>query len=267
MELSFSQWRSSGSPQGTVVLLHDALVGSAMWGDVFSRCGATMATACGSALAVDLPGYGQSSADGGHSIDAMAQRVSTWLDTQVEAGQRVGLVAQGLGAMVALVLLSRWPARFRAAVLLGASPTLVRGSSESVEQARDRYLALADNERSILRMAPVWAQSLVGPSCHQQVVAAVAVLMSSVSAERYRQAVSSMAAYDGWPTLLTIKQPVLMLAAVHDVYTPPVLMKHMADRLKGSEYVCLPAVGHLAVIENAAAVNAHAAAFLRRHLS
>jgi 3-oxoadipate enol-lactonase len=267
MDLSYSQWRSSSAPQSTVVLLHDALVGSAMWGDVFSQCGATMATACGRALAVDLPGYGACSPEGGQSIESMAQRVSQWLDTQVEAGQRIGLVAQGLGAMVALVLLSRWPARFRSAVLLGASPALVRGSRETVQQSRDRHLAMAEDERSIIRMAPAWAQSLLGPNCHQQVVAAVAVLMSSVSAERYRQAVSSMAAYDGWPTLLTIKQPVLVLAAAHDVYTPPTLMKHMADRLKASEYLCLPAVGHLAVIENAGAVNTHAAAFLRRHLA
>jgi 3-oxoadipate enol-lactonase len=267
MSLSFTQWGSAGTTGSTVLLLHDALFGSAMWGDTFSHCGATMATACGRALAVDLPGYGQSPTDGDQSIETMAQRVSTWLDTQVEAGQRVGLVAQGLGGMVALVLLARWPARFRCAVLLGSSPAFVRGSSETPVQARDRRMALVDDDRSITRLAPSWALSLVGPHCHQQVVAAVAVLMSGVEPARYRQSILAMAAYDGWATLLTIKQPVLVLAAAHDTYTPPVLMKHMADRLKASDYLCLPQVGHLAVIENASAVNAHTAAFLRRNLT
>jgi 3-oxoadipate enol-lactonase len=266
MSLSFTQWGQASPSGSTVLLLHDALFGSAMWGDIFSSCAATMATACGRAFAVDLPGYGQSPADGDHSIEAMAQRVSTWLDTKVEAGQRVGLVAQGLGGMVALVLLARWPARFRCAVLLGSAPAFVRGSSETPAQARDRHMAMVDDDRSITRLAPSWALSLVGPNCHQQTVAAVAVLMSGVEPARYRQSVTAMAAYDGWATLLTIKQPVLVLAAAHDVYTPPVLMKHVADRLKASEYLCLPHVGHLAVIENATAVNAHAAAYLRRHL-
>lgn len=260
------QWGHAGPSSSTVLLLHDALFGSAMWGDTFSQCGATMAVACGRALAVDLPGYGQSPADGDDSIEAMAQRVSTWLDTLVEAGRPVGLVGQGLGGMVALVLLARWPARFRCAVLLGSSPSFVRGSSETAQQARDRHFAMVDDDRSITRLAPGWAQSLVGAECHQQVVAAVAVLMSGVEPARYRQSIAAMAAYDGWATLLTIKQPVLVLAGARDVYTPPVLMKHMADRLKASDYLCLPHVGHMAVIENASAVNAHAAAYLRRHL-
>jgi 3-oxoadipate enol-lactonase len=266
MSLSFTQWGRANTTNFTVLLLHDAVFGSAMWGDTFSRCAATMATACGHAIALDLPGYGQSPADGEHSIEAMAQQVSAWLDTQVEAGRPVGLIAQGLGGMVALALLARWPARFRCAVLLGTSPTFVRGTEETVEQARDRHIGLVDNDRAIARLAPGWAQALVAPGCHQQVAAAVAVLMSGTPAARYRRSVQAMAAYDGWATLLTIKQPVLVLAAAQDSYTPPVLMKHMADRLKGSDYVCLPNVGHAAVIEDSAAVNVQAAAFLRRHL-
>lgn len=266
MSLSFTRWGQPGLSGSTVLLLHDALFGSAMWGDAFSQCGATLALACGSALAVDLPGYGQSPDDGDDSIETMALRVGNWLDTQVEAGKSVGLVGQGLGGLVALVLLARWPARFRCAALLGMSPAFVRGTGETVPQARDRHLAMVDDARTLTRMAPTWALSLVGPDCPQQVVAAVAVLMAGVDPARYRQSIMAMAAYDGWATLLSIKQPVLVLAAALDAYTPPVLMKHMADRLAASDYLCLPHVGHLAVLESAGPVNTRLAAFLRRHL-
>ena len=56
-----------------------------------------------------------------------------------------------------------------------------------------------------------------------------------------------------------------MLAAEHDATAPPDVMRRMAARVAGAEYMCLPNAGHIANVEVPAAFNAAVLSFLHRH--
>ena len=56
-----------------------------------------------------------------------------------------------------------------------------------------------------------------------------------------------------------------MLTAALDRTAPPEVMRRMADRVPGSEYVCIAEAGHIANVEQPAAFNAAVVEFLRRH--
>jgi len=61
-----------------------------------------------------------------------------------------------------------------------------------------------------------------------------------------------------------IKIPTLVICGSEDKLTPPTVMKPMADKISGSEFVLVDGAGHMAPIEKADFVNEKIADFLKR---
>jgi 3-oxoadipate enol-lactonase len=61
-----------------------------------------------------------------------------------------------------------------------------------------------------------------------------------------------------------LRVPTLFVAGSADILTPPALVRGMAERTPGSQFVEIPSAGHQSNLENPAAVNAALLGFLAR---
>lgn len=76
--------------------------------------------------------------------------------------------------------------------------------------------------------------------------------------------IAIMSRTDTTSSLLKIRIPALVLCGSLDALTPPVMMRDLADKIKGSEYATIPRAGHLAPLENPDCVNDLIIDFLER---
>ncbi len=108
-----------GRGERVVVLLHGLGGGRSAWGDALSGTGPALAAAGFSAVAVDLPGYGDSPAIDPYDIAGLAAVVVALIDWLQPA--RCALVGRGMGGMVAQEVMARAPQRVQALAISGTS--------------------------------------------------------------------------------------------------------------------------------------------------
>jgi 3-oxoadipate enol-lactonase len=248
-----------------VILLHGIGGGREAWGDVMSSTGRHLAQAGFVCLAVDLPGYGASAPHHPLSITSMAQAVLSLQDALDV--RRAVIVGHSMGGMVAQEIVALAPDRVQALVISASSPAF--GKSDGAWQAqflRDR-LAKLDAGLGMTGLAPALVRSMVATLAPHAYIAHATVLMSGVPEATYRSALQALMGFDRRANLPHIRVPVLCLAGDEDRNAPPPVMKHMADRIPGSAFVCLQGVGHLANMEAPGLFNRTVTEFLLRHRS
>ena len=114
-------------------------------------------------------------------------------------------------------------------------------------------------------MAARLVPGLVAPDTPAVALQIAGDIMARVPESSYRAALRAIAGFDRRQALAAIAVPTLVLAAAHDRTAPPELMQRMASRIRGAEFLCLDAAGHIANVEQPAAFNAAVVSFLRRH--
>lgn len=77
--------------------------------------------------------------------------------------------------------------------------------------------------------------------------------------------IAIMSRTDTTASLSKISIPALVLCGAFDTLTPPVVMRAMSEKIKGSEFAAVPMAGHLAPLENPGCVNDLIGSFLKRH--
>jgi 3-oxoadipate enol-lactonase len=98
-------------------------------------------------------------------------------------------------------------------------------------------------------MAPKLVQDLIGEQPSAEGVALARDCMASVKPETYRSSMQAMIGFDLRKNLADIKVPTLLLSGSRDNNAPAKTMAKMAAAVKGSTYVELEGVGHLANME------------------
>ncbi|MBU6259956.1 MAG: alpha/beta fold hydrolase [Burkholderiales bacterium] len=241
----------SGGPSGGV------------FGGVIGGTPAALAAAGYRAIAVDLPGYGDSVACGVATLEGFVE-ATIQLIAEIAAPRTV-LLGHSMGGMVAQELAARRPELVQGLVLACTSAAF--GSSDGDWQARFIAARLAPLEAG-LGMEGLAAQlvpDLVSPAAPPAILARARGVMSRVPEATYRSALRAIAGFDRRAALASIRVPTLLLAAEHDRTAPPELMQRMAARIVGADYRCLAGAGHLANVEAPAAFDAAVIGFLQRH--
>jgi 3-oxoadipate enol-lactonase len=247
-----------------VLLLHGIGGGRSIWDDATSGTANALAAAGYRALAPDFPGYGNSLGLGLPSLQNMVDAVAALIE---HAGaRRVALVGHSMGGMVAQELLARGAATVDALVLACTSASF--GKADGAWQAQfiaDR-LAPLDAGLGMAGMAARLVPAMVAPGGSAAALQASIDVMSRVPEATYRSALAAIVAFDRRARLADLRLPLLCLAAEHDRTAPPALMRKMAERVPGAEFVCVPGAGHIANVEQPAAFNAAVLSFLLRQL-
>ena len=246
-----------------VALLHGVGGSRRIWSDAVSGTTRALAQAGFTALALDLPGYGDSPLPATLSIASMADAVA---DTLTALGfQRAVLLGHSMGGMVAQELAAQHPQRVAALVLACTSPAFGKpGGDWQQAFLRDR-LALLDAGQGMAAVAERLVPAMVAPEVPEAAREAARRIMSAVPEATYRAALHALVGFDRRAALPAIRVPALCLAAAHDRTAPPEVMQRMAGYIPGAQYECLEGAGHIANVEQPEAFNATVLAFLRQH--
>jgi len=144
-----------------VALLHGVGGSRHIWSDEVSGTARALAQAGFTALALDLPGYGESPLPAGLSIASMAQAVADTLQTL--GFEQAVLLGHSMGGMVAQEFAATWPERVRALVLACTSPAFGRpGGDWQQAFLRDR-LAPLDAGQGMAAVAERLVPAMVAP--------------------------------------------------------------------------------------------------------
>lgn len=206
-------------------------------------------------IAWDAPGYGESDflnkqePEAGDYADALRMFIDSLLLKDVV------LVANSLGGLMAGAYARRHPDRVRAMLLI--SPAGGYGGDKTVLHLRLKQLEELGPEGMAEKRSP----TLVGPAAPAIALEVVRWSQRRIRPAGYRQAAYCLAngrlVEDG----RFFNKPVLVVCGTEDTITPEAGCKAVARAFPKGQYRSLPALGHVAHIEDPAKLNAMIADF------
>lgn len=253
-ELSYVD-RGTGVP---LLLLHGFPLDHTMWaGQIDGLAGEQCRV-----IAPDLRGFGRSPArDDKVTMEQFADDMAALLDG-LGICEPVVLCGLSMGGYIAFQFWRKHAARLRALILCDT-----RATADSPEVAAGR-LAMADRLRHELPASLVETMTprLFAESTHRQhpeVVEGLRHVMMSTNPRGIAAAARGMAERpDMTASLDEIRCPTLVVVGRNDVISPPAEMRGMVEAIPGAKFVEIPEAGHMAPLENPAAVNAAIRTFL-----
>jgi len=212
-------------------------------------------------IAPDLRGFGDSDAPAGpYSMDLFADDLVGLLN-QLGIEQAV-VCGMSMGGYVLMNLLDRYPARVRAACFM-----VTRAAADDAA-GKERRLALS---REVLANGPqivadafnrVLFSSLAGDE-EAGLIAAVGRIMLQTSAQGLAGGLLAMMDRPDYTGRLgRFKLPALVIGAENDMAIPPEESRILAEGLPAARLAIIPSAGHMAGMENPAAVNRELREFL-----
>jgi len=238
--------RTFDAAQPTVLFIHGAGMDHTVWAlqtRYFAHHGRSM-------LAVDLPGHGRSGGALLRSVGAMAAWIVHVLDAA--AVQSTALVGHSMGALIALEAAASAPARVRSLALLGVA--------ERMPVHPDLQSAADGNRRLGPELVTSWGHGRSGhlggnPAPGLWMMGGSLQLLERAPAGALAADLAACNAYDGaLAAAARVACTTLLLLGALDRMTPPAKAKPLADAIRLSRTVLLPAAGHMLMSERPDAV-------------
>lgn len=213
-------------------------------------------------IAPDLRGFGRSPArDDKVTMEQFADDLAALLDG-LGICEPVVLCGLSMGGYVAFQFWLKYAARLRGLILCDT-----RAAADTPEVAAGR-LVMADR---LLREGPSPLVESMAPrlfaesTCRQrpEVVEGLRRVMMGTHPRGIAAAARGMAVRpDMTPSLGQIRCPTLVIVGQNDVISPSAEMRGIAEAIPGARFIEIPIVGHMAPLENPAAVNVAIGEFL-----
>lgn len=224
-----------------VLFLH----GAGMDHSVFAAQTRWFANRGRAALAVDLPGHGESEGAPLPDIGAMAGWTIRLLDAL--GVEKAALVGHSMGAMVALAAAARHPRRARALGLIGAglrmavSKPLLDAAAANAPEAVDMVNLWGFGPRAGLGGASAPGQWMIGAGDRILARSKPGVLHNDLAACDGHLSSAEEAAKIACPTLI--------VQGARDMMTPLKGAQALAGAIDGARLVALDGAGHMPMIE------------------
>lgn len=253
-------YHEAGSGPVTLLLVHGFPLSHTMWRE---QCEG-LSDAC-RVVVPDLRGYGDSPlggwpADGeSPTLGRYAQDLAA-LIRALEPDGPVVLAGFSMGGYIALEMVRRGTTGFDALALIDTKATADDGPGVATR------LKMADkiNEWGAARVAELMRPKLFAAGTSEAVVEETARVISATRPAAIAASQRAMAARpDSTDLLDSIQVPTLVLVGAEDTLTPPSAMRAIAEGVPNSRYVEIAEAGHMAPVEQPAAVNDALRAFVR----
>lgn len=215
------------------------------------------------AIAWDMPGYGTSPPLDEVTFPALSDALASLFDDLSLTTAHV--VGHSIGGMVLQQFAKTHQDRLSSMVLAQTSPAFGNLDGEFQKQFVTARLAPLKAGRTMAELAADVVPTLVDKATPADRTAFAKTCMSKVQPQVYGATMQCLVTFEGRDALSRMRVPVLVLAGENDINAPASMMERMASKIDGAEYVCLPAVGHLANIEVPNAFNQAVLDFLERH--
>jgi len=245
-------WRQGTGP--AVVLLHGFPLDATMW-----RAQLDGLSARWTVIAPDLRGFGKSRPASPFTIEDLADDVHELLAQTGVLPCVVGGLS--MGGYVSFAYARRHGADLRGLLLIDT-----RAEADTPE-ARENRLKMIEKCRAggARAVADEMEPRMTGPDCPPEVRTALRAMMESCPVDTIEYALMAMRQRDDYRAALTsIAVPALIIVGANDVITPPSLAQSMHQAIPGSQLCIIERAGHMAPMENPAAVNAAIDGFMAR---
>ena len=243
----------------TVLLLHDADGGHLS----FAPQVETLASQGYRAIAWDMPGYGHSAPLDPYTFKALAARCQLLMDTLHRPGAApMALVGHGMGAMLALEVALRQPARVGRLVLCAGGPALDAAACAAWVAPRLEALdASAGGDMAAL------AEQLVprhaAPGALPEGLRLASHALAQVYPSTYRRALQALPTFARHARdFVHLHMPVLLVSGQYDRATPPAALEALAQVLPHARHATLAHAGHWPQLEDPDGFDALLLAFL-----
>jgi len=208
----------------------------------------------------DQPGYGHSATVEPYDLEQVALSLKRLIE---KLGGPVVLIGHSMGGLIAQEAYARFPHLVKALALCFTSAAFV-GGSDFARQFVAARLAPLDEGKSMAELAASVLPAMRGSRPDPEGLALAERIMSGIPPETYRKAVHLLTTFDRREQLPGIAVPALLVAGSDDKTAPASIMKRMAEKIPGAEYVLLEGCGHLGPMDQPEEFNAALAAFLAR---
>lgn len=238
--------------QGTpVVFVHGFPLSHAMWKHQRTEFSSTHRV-----IIPDLRGFGQSSATSQvTSLSDHADDLAQLLD-QLQIREPIVFCGLSMGGYIAFRFLEKYAARLRGLILCDTKP-----APDAPEAAQNRRnmaekVLKEGSQVAVDAMLPKLFGSETQTS-QPQVIDETRRVMQSTAPEAIAAAQRAMAARpDSTPLLASPSVPTLVIVGAEDALATPAEMEAMARAIPGARFEKIPQAGHMAPLEQPAAVNA-----------
>ena len=211
-------------------------------------------------VALDLPGFGESSPAGAFTIDGVADAVAAFLAARgIPKAVVCGL---SMGGYVALAVARRQPNVLAALILADTRA----GVDDRIAKAnRTKSIALTE-EKGSAALFESMLPKVLSEQTHATKPEVVDRLKSIAAKQPAASVVAALAALrdrpDANPGLKAVAVPTLVLVGEYDAVTPPLAAANLSAQIRRSTLVHIPGAGHLSNVENPDAFNAAVGGFI-----
>jgi pimeloyl-ACP methyl ester carboxylesterase len=233
MEIGRRQGAQGARPgRPTLVFLHGAGGSSQSWQGLLSALGRRV-----NALALDLPGHGQTPGPGLTSVAAYADWLAQALDFLGPDLGPVILAGHSMGGAIAQAYALARPGRLAGLALLGTGARL---------PVNPKILGglLADFERTV-GLVIKWCFFIDNPRLREESL----TLMKAAGPATLHGDFRACSTFDLTADLPRLSLPTLVLTGQEDKMTTPAMAQELAGLIPGARLSLIPQAGHLVMLE------------------
>ncbi len=238
---AFTNGRDFAPEKPTALFVHGAGMNHSVWtlqARYFAHHGAN-------AVAIDLPGHGQSEGPPKPTIEEMGDWIAAVID-QLDTGPAV-LVGHSMGALICLQAAAAHPSKVRQLALLGISPSmpvhpaLLEAAAEGLPLAAELVSSWGHGPAGHIGGNRAPGGWLMGHALKLLEKAPKGVLHNDLAAcNAYENGMAAAAA---------IQCPTLVVSGAHDRMTPAREGAKLIETIKDAELIEIDGSGHLMLVE------------------
>jgi 3-oxoadipate enol-lactonase len=213
-------------------------------------------------LAVDLPGFGQSSYEGGGwSIQSVAEQVESLIKEL--KNEPVHVVGLSMGGTIAQQLAFNAPQLIRSLVLVSTFAVLRPNTLRGWFYFLRRLIVM--NFLGLRAQAEIVAQQIFPDPHNQQMRELLVETITQADPHAYREAMASLGLFNSTRQLSTIKAPTLVIIGEKDTTVSPARQRLLVDGIPNARQVIVSDAGHAVPVEQAETFNYELLKFLEKN--